>query len=105
MARPPITLPPTGEAPLEVTLYLGKPDYHPIEVELFDLYVPASQPPPVHPDEASFHPLPEIKHTFRPDQKLPPKFVSAVFSGLVIAPWALLLGLVRCFPLLLVEHS
>ncbi|KXN84059.1 Dolichyl-diphosphooligosaccharide--protein glycosyltransferase subunit 2 [Leucoagaricus sp. SymC.cos] len=93
MSRPPISFPPSADAPLQVTLYIGKPDYTPVAAELFDLYVPHSQPPPVHPDEASFHPLPEIQHTFRPEQKLPPKIVSAVFSGLVIAPWALLLGL------------
>lgn len=96
MAKPPIGFPPTVEGvPVQVTLYLGKSEYTPVAAELFDLYVPASQPAPVHPDEASFHPLPEIKHTFRSDQKLPPKIVSAVFSGLVVAPWFLLLGLVR----------
>jgi len=93
MARPPTSLPPTGDAPLDVSLFIGKPDYTPVAAGLFDLHVPASQPPPVHPDEASFHPLPEIHHAFRPDQKLPPKFVSAVFSAFVVAPWALLLGL------------
>jgi oligosaccharyltransferase complex subunit delta (ribophorin II) len=95
MGRPPLSLPPTDDAPLQVTLYIGKPDFTPIAAELFDLHIPRSLPPPVHPDEASFHPLPEIHHTFRPDQKLPYKFVSAVFSGLVIAPWFLLIGLVR----------
>lgn len=95
MARPPLSLPPTGDAPLQVTLYIGQPNFSPIAVELFDLHVPHSQPPPAHPDEASFHLLPEIHHTFRPDQKLPYKLVSAVFSGLVIAPWFLLVGLVR----------
>ncbi|KAF9445729.1 oligosaccharyl transferase delta subunit [Macrolepiota fuliginosa MF-IS2] len=93
VARPPNSLPPTGDAPLAVSLFIGKPEYSPVVAELFDLHVPHSQPAPVHPDEASFHPLPEIHHAFRPDQKLPPKFVSAVFSALVIAPWAILLGL------------
>ncbi|KAF5356930.1 hypothetical protein D9756_006502 [Leucocoprinus leucothites] len=94
MAKPPLSFPPTVEGvPLQVTLYLGKPDYTPVAVELFDLYVPASLPPSVHPEEADFHPLPVIKHTFAPAQKLPSKFVSTLFSGLVLAPWALLLGL------------
>ncbi|EKM76800.1 hypothetical protein AGABI1DRAFT_78257 [Agaricus bisporus var. burnettii JB137-S8] len=93
MARPPLSLPPTGDVPLQVMLYIGQPNFSPIAVELFDLHVPHSQPPPAHPDEASFHLLPEIHHIFRPDQKLPYKLVSAVFSGLVIAPWFLLVGL------------
>ncbi|KAJ3554260.1 hypothetical protein NP233_g12458 [Leucocoprinus birnbaumii] len=94
MAKPPLSFPPTLEGvPLQVSLYLGKQEYEPIAVDLFDLIVPASLPAPEHPEEAGFHLLPEIHHTFAPEQKLPSKFVSALFSGFVIAPWALLLGL------------
>ncbi|KAF7984704.1 hypothetical protein HWV62_13006 [Athelia sp. TMB] len=93
MARPPASLPPTTSAPLKVSLLLGSFVHDPATIELFDLVVPASQPPPVHPDEASFHILPTLHHTFRPEQKLPPRFISAVFSGLVLSPWVLLLAL------------
>ncbi|KAH8829329.1 oligosaccharyl transferase delta subunit [Flagelloscypha sp. PMI_526] len=93
MAKPPASLPPTTTAPLQVELFIGAPDYSPISATLFYLTVPASQPPISHPDEASYHLRPEIHHTFRPDQKLPPKFISAVSTLLVIAPWVVLLGL------------
>jgi oligosaccharyltransferase complex subunit delta (ribophorin II) len=98
MAKPPSSLPPTSEAPLKVTLLLGSFVHSPAKIELFDLYLPASYPPPQHPDEASFHLLPTIYHTFRPDQKVPPKFISAVFAAMVVSPWVLLLALVRLFP-------
>jgi len=100
MAKAPPTFPPTVQGvPLQVTLYLGKQEFTPAALELFDLYVPPSLPPSVHPDEATFRLLPEIKHTYAPDQKSPHKFISGVFSGLVLAPWALLLGLVRILSL------
>lgn len=114
MARPPLSLPPTSDTPLEVTLLIGSPIYSPLSVSLFDLILPASHPVVQHPDEASFHPLPQIHHTFRPDQKLPPRPISAVFSLLVLAPWFVLLGMVRIsyfayshhtHPILLVEPS
>ncbi|KAF8068876.1 oligosaccharyl transferase delta subunit [Lyophyllum atratum] len=93
MARPPLSLPPTSDAPLQVSLLIGAPTHSPLAVSLFDLIVPASHPAPVHATEASFHPLPEIHHTFRPEQKLPPKPISAVFSAVVLAPWIILLGM------------
>lgn len=52
-------------------------------------------PPPQHPDEASFHVRPEIHHTFRPDPKSPPRIISAVFAGIVIAPWLGLITMVN----------
>jgi len=94
MARPPASFPPTADAPLRVSLILGSFVHDPATFDLFDLYVPASQPPPQHVDEPSFHLLPEIHHTFRPDQKLPPKAVSAAFSAIVLSPWLVLIGLV-----------
>ncbi|KIL63121.1 hypothetical protein M378DRAFT_179387 [Amanita muscaria Koide BX008] len=93
MAKPPSSLPPTTSAPLLVTLLIGTPDYSPLSADLFDLYVLPSQPAPVHPEEASFHPLPEIQHTFRPEQKLPPRPISAFFALAVLAPWTVLLTL------------
>ena len=94
MARPPSSLPPSADAPLKVSLLLGSFVHDPAKFELFDLVVPPSQPAPQHPDEVLFHPLPEIQHQFRPEQKLPPSFISAVFAALVVGPWAVLLGLV-----------
>lgn len=94
MAKPPASLPPTSTAPLKVTLIIGSPNYSPVSADLFDLHVPTSHPAPVHPDEPSFHPLPEIHHAFRPEEKLPPRIMSAFFSLLVLAPWVVLLGLV-----------
>ncbi|KAI0314998.1 oligosaccharyl transferase delta subunit [Amylostereum chailletii] len=93
MARPPTSLPPSGDAPLKVSLILGSFVHSPAKFDLFDLAIPPSLPAPHHPEETTFHPLPEIQHTFRPDQKLPPAFISAVFVGLVVSPWAVLLGL------------
>ena len=95
MARPFSSLPPSGKDPLQVSLYIGSFKHDPVQYNLFDLIVPASQAPVQHPDEAFFHPRPEIFHTFRPEQKVPPKFVSAVFTGFIAAPWVVLLGLVR----------
>ncbi|KAI0044947.1 hypothetical protein FA95DRAFT_1608110 [Auriscalpium vulgare] len=92
MARPPASLPPSGAAPLKVSLILGSFVHTPATVELFDLVVPPSLSA-VHPDEQTFHPLPEIQHTFRPEQKVPPKAVSAVFTGIVLSPWLVLIGL------------
>jgi hypothetical protein len=94
MARPPSSLPPTTSAPLKVTLVLGSFVHTPTKFELFDLYLPLSHPAPQHPDEPSFHLLPTIEHTFRPDPKLPPRAISAFFAGLVISPWFILIGLV-----------
>ncbi|KZS96321.1 oligosaccharyl transferase delta subunit [Sistotremastrum niveocremeum HHB9708] len=99
MAKPPLTLPPTTESPLEVTLLLGSYNYEPASFPLFSLTLPVSQPPPAHPDEASYHPLPSIFHTFRPEEKQPPQVISAVFTLLVLSPWFVLLVLWTQLPL------
>ncbi|TFK16722.1 hypothetical protein FA15DRAFT_407796 [Coprinopsis marcescibilis] len=91
--RPPQYLPPTGSSPLSVSLIIGTPNFDPISAQLFDLTLPRSQPAPAHPDEPTFHLQQELFHTFRPDQKLPPKFISFVFAGIALAPWAVLFGL------------
>ena len=99
LSKPPLSLPPTPKSdPLRVTLLIGSSLHDPLSVDLFDLILPLSLPAPEHPDAASYHPLPEIKHTFRPDHKLPPRFISAVSAALVVAPWAILLNLVSSFP-------
>jgi len=95
MASPPSSIPPTTHNPLEVSLILGSFVHAPAKYDLFDLYIPASQAPSEHPDEAAFHVLPTIEHTFRPEQKLPPRFISAVFAAAVLSPWVILVGLVR----------
>jgi oligosaccharyltransferase complex subunit delta (ribophorin II) len=93
-SKPPLSLPPTPEGyPLNVTLIIGSSLYEPLSGPLFDLILPRSQPAPVDPLEASFHPLPEIAHTFRAPHKLPPRFISAVSAAVVVAPWVILLGL------------
>ncbi|KAJ7431835.1 oligosaccharyl transferase delta subunit [Mycena galericulata] len=93
MAKPPLSIPPTTSSPLEVTLIIGAANHSPLKIALFDLVLPESRPAPQHPDEASFHPLPTIQHTFRAPQKLPPRPISALFATLTLAPWAVLIGL------------
>lgn len=94
MKKPPLWLPPTTDKPLEVSLIVGSFKYTPIKHTLFKLTLPKSQPPPTHPDEPSFHPLPEITHTFRPGERIPPSFISGIFAVATLAPWVVLLGLV-----------
>ena len=95
MAQPPLYLPPSADTPLQVSLLMGSPTHSPLAVSLFELKIPASHPAPAHPDEASFSLLPEIHHTFRPEPKLPPRPISAIFSLVVLTPWLVLIGLVR----------
>ncbi|KZT03858.1 oligosaccharyl transferase delta subunit [Laetiporus sulphureus 93-53] len=92
MAPPPLSLPPTTINPLKVTLLLGSFVHSPAKYQLFDLYVPESQPPPQHPDEVAFHLRPEIQHTFRPEQKIPAKAWSGFFAAFVFWPWLVLFG-------------
>jgi oligosaccharyltransferase complex subunit delta (ribophorin II) len=100
MAKPPLSIPPTTTSPLTVTLIIGSPKHSPLKIDLFDLTLPESHPAAQHPDEASFHPLPMIEHTFRAPQKLPPRPISALFAGVTLAPWAVLLALVRLLNLI-----
>ncbi|EIM88923.1 uncharacterized protein STEHIDRAFT_93936 [Stereum hirsutum FP-91666 SS1] len=93
MAKPPPSLPPSGTAPLSVTLILGSFVHSPATIHLFDVQIPPSLPAPQHPEDASFYLLPEIKHTFRPEQTVPPTVVSGFFTLLVLAPWVVLIGL------------
>ena len=95
MAKPPSSLPPSGEAPLRVSLLLGSFVHSPAIFDLFDLHVPPSAPAPVHPEGIFYHSRPELAHTFHPDQKLPPRPISALFAALVLTPWAALFVLVR----------
>jgi oligosaccharyltransferase complex subunit delta (ribophorin II) len=92
--KPPLSLPPTPNSdPLKVSLIIGSAQYDPIAVDLFDLVLPKSHPAPEHPLESTFHVLPEIKHTFRPEHKVPLTFISAAFALIVLAPWVVLVGL------------
>ncbi|KAF8512525.1 oligosaccharyl transferase delta subunit [Hysterangium stoloniferum] len=99
-ARPPASIPPTANAssPLQVTLIIGSFEHSPMSQPLFELSLPPSLPAPQHPDEASFHKLPEIHHTFRPEPKTPYVIFSAIGTGLVIAPWVVLVGLWASIP-------
>lgn len=98
MARPPSSLPPTSpDSTLKVSLIIGSFVHKPLTVDLFDLIVPASQPVVPHPEEVHYHPQPAIEHTFRPAQKTPLAFISALFSALVLGPWIVLIGMVRSF--------
>ncbi|KAH9027046.1 hypothetical protein EDB84DRAFT_316564 [Lactarius hengduanensis] len=81
------TLPPSGTAPLRVSLLLGSFVHGPAALDLFDLHVPppASESAPVHPDESFYHLRPELAHTFRPEPKLPPRPVGrSLWSGACI---------------------
>lgn len=98
-------LPPTSFDPLHVSLILGSFKYEGARYDLFDLSLPPSASTPPHPEESTFHVQPEISHTFQPDQKSPPKVISLVFAGLVLSPWALLLGLVSGRLVVLVTDS
>lgn len=97
MKKPPVWLPPTTDAPIQVQLIIGSFKYEPFEHTLFDLQLPRSQLPPQHPDERMYGVQPEIAHTFRPEQKIPPKFMSLVFALATLSPWAVLLRLVRLY--------
>ncbi|KAI0090349.1 Oligosaccharyltransferase subunit Ribophorin II-domain-containing protein [Irpex rosettiformis] len=93
MAKPPGSIPPTtAENPLNVSLLLGSFEHSPARYELFDLFLPASQSAPPHELEHTFHPQPLIHHTFRPEQKVPPRIISAAGAILVLAPWVVLVG-------------
>jgi len=98
--KPPTALPPTSaDQPLKVSLILGSFKREGAIIPVFDLTLPPSGTVPPHPEETSYHVQPEIQHTFRPDQKLPPKPISFVFAGLTLAPWALLVGLLSQLPI------
>ncbi|KAJ3089162.1 proteasome regulatory particle base subunit [Quaeritorhiza haematococci] len=44
-------------------------------------------------EDPTYSKMPEIHHVFRDAEKMPPSWLSLIFSGLVLAPWLLLLGL------------
>ncbi|KAI0250640.1 oligosaccharyl transferase delta subunit [Lactifluus subvellereus] len=93
MAKPPSSLPPSGAAPLHVSLLLGSFVHSPAAFDLFDLHIPPSAPAPVHPEESLYHPRPELAHTFRPEPRSPLRPISALFAVLVLAPWVVLFSL------------
>ncbi|KDQ13352.1 hypothetical protein BOTBODRAFT_160644 [Botryobasidium botryosum FD-172 SS1] len=100
MRRPPPSLPATTEStPLNVSLILGSFNVAPAHIQLFAAYLPASAPVVPHEEEVTFHLQLEIVHTFRPDQKHPPKLISAVFAGVALAPWAVLFYLLSYLPI------
>lgn len=94
MSKNPAWLPPTTDFPLDVSLIIGSFKYEPIHQLLFRTDLPRSQPPPTNPEEAHYHVQPEIQHTFRPKEKIPPKFISGIFALATLSPWVVLIGLV-----------
>ncbi|EJU02427.1 hypothetical protein DACRYDRAFT_66539 [Dacryopinax primogenitus] len=92
MRRPPPQLPPTPtKTPLNVSLVLASPPHAPVQLNLLHLQLPLSEPAAEHPEEHLYHLQPEIYHTFRPEEKVPPRIISLLGAGAVGAPWALLL--------------
>lgn len=94
MRKPPTSLPPTGKKSLKATLILGSYIHTPVKWDLFDLKLPASLPAAIVPEENLYYIRPTLAHTFRPEQKVPPRIVSAFFSVLVLSPWMGLIVLV-----------
>ncbi|KIM24253.1 hypothetical protein M408DRAFT_76194, partial [Serendipita vermifera MAFF 305830] len=86
-------LPPSTDSPLDVSLIVGSFKHAPVHQPLFKVTLPPSQPAPITPDEVHYHVQPEIMHTFRPEQKVPMKGLSAIFTLATLSPWVVLLGL------------
>ena len=106
MSKPPSSLPPTPNGgPLQVSLILGSFKYTSASYKLFELYLPKTLPAPAHPEEHLYKYRPPIHHTFREAPRLPPKVISLVFAGAVLAPWVVLLGLVSSLRSCLVNVS
>lgn len=100
--RPPAGLPATTESTiLSVDLILGSFTHASSIIPLMKLTVPPSLPVAPHPEEHLYHPKPLLHHTFREEQRMPNKAISTAFVGIALAPWAVLLALVRLPPSLL----
>ncbi|QRV76048.1 oligosaccharyltransferase complex subunit [Ceratobasidium sp. AG-Ba] len=93
LSRPPVSLPPTTDAPLSVSVILGSFTHSPATVPLFNLKLPASAPVTPHPLAKHYAPQPLIAHKFNPEPSQPPQAISAVFTIAAVAPWVVLLGL------------
>jgi len=98
MAKAPAWLPPSTDAPLDVSVIIGSFKYQPINQPLFQITLPPSAPAPTTPDAVHYSAQPEIQHTFRPDAKIPMKAISALFTLATLSPWVVLLGLVSDTP-------
>lgn len=81
--------------PSKSLLLFGLFVHSPAQCDLYDLVVPESRPPPQYQDKAYFHPLPEITHSFRPEQRISAKVASAFFAMFVFWLWFVLLGFLR----------
>ncbi|CAG8559478.1 7308_t:CDS:2 [Acaulospora morrowiae] len=64
---------------------------HPIKYHIgtIEIDVPSSPPKPT---SVVYGPKPEISHIFRPDEKLPPIWLSSAFVLIVLTPWIFLIG-------------
>lgn len=94
----PNRLHPTTTDPLKDSALSGSFVHDPVQFDLFELMVPASQLTLQRPDEQSYHPLPAIAPTFLRGLVLPPHFIATVSAALVFAPWIIVLALLLFRP-------
>ncbi|KAF8308258.1 oligosaccharyl transferase delta subunit [Clavulina sp. PMI_390] len=98
--RPPPGIPATSDdTVLTVDLILGSFTRKSSTVPLLKLKLPASMPVAPHPEELLYHAKPLISHTFRGEQKMPPKVISLVFAAVALSPWVVLAGLLSFLPI------
>ncbi|KAI8910668.1 Dolichyl-diphosphooligosaccharide--protein glycosyltransferase subunit Swp1 [Powellomyces hirtus] len=74
-------------------LYIASHDVIPVSYNVGDIELSFTAPQKEESVWDIFHPLPEIKHQFRADEKMPNQLLSSVFSLGVLAPWLLLIGM------------
>jgi len=80
-----------------VDLILGSFTRTSSTISLLKLKLPPSLPVAPHPEESLYHPKPPIYHTFREEQRMPPKVLSLLFVAITLSPWGVLFLLVcRC---------
>ncbi|KAI9438672.1 oligosaccharyl transferase delta subunit [Lactarius indigo] len=74
MAKPPSSLPPSGAAPLRVSLLLGSFVHSPAALDLFDLH-----------NESFYHPRPELAHTWGAVKPSVPHLLSPSILSFVLS--------------------
>ena len=100
-------------SPVEATLLLSSPGTKPLKWDLGSLTLPISSQDvprkrhdlPPRAGEPAFAPLPEITHTFRPDEKVIGTTKALVGVVALILPWGFLFALVRKHARLLLTLS
>jgi len=97
--RPPPGIPATSEDTiLSVDLILGSFTRTSSTISLLKLKLPPSLPVVPHPEESLYHPKPPIYHTFREEQRMPPKVLSLLFVAIAFSPWGALFFLLSHLP-------